>query len=61
MSMAACVELGDGDGVSTHPVVDLDENVVWVRVKETDIEVWDIWRVTRAFGDGQLHRVGGWE
>lgn len=61
MSMAARVEVGADDGVSTHPVIDLDDNVVWVRVKETSVEVWDIWRVTRAFGDGQLQHVGGWE
>lgn len=53
--------MGDGDGVTTHPVVDLDENVVWVRVKEKSVELWDIWRVTRAFGDGQIQHVGGWE
>lgn len=48
-------------GIASNHVVDLDHNVVWVRVRATSVEVWDIWRVTRAFGDGQLQHVGGWE
>jgi hypothetical protein len=47
--------------ITAYPIVDLDDNVVWARVKAANVEVWDIWRLTKSFGDGQLRHVGGWE
>lgn len=47
--------------VQAHGIVELHDNIVWVRVTAAGVDIWDIHRGLRAFSEGRLGHVGGWD